>query len=505
VTLSGGALAGLLGQQAAAASVPVPLADAVVEAAGAVALGAPVSSLVSAQAVHLSEGVMRMMLVTKLKAVGAVALTVLALTGGLGFGLVPARAGDDPAKTAVNPSAGKQAAGEAEARPVDDAAYLNRLCLDLRGTPATVLEQLFFAADPDANKRDKVIDWLVADEAVTAHLAKQLNVSADRVRVVRVKGGPGAPGGLLVLVAKPDEGRYLMTVIDRSKSMTGGDTLYLDVTSDVKETNTGAFLFATGQNGNGGLSGAVVLNETVARRVEAYWIDEPGVEVLVWDVKSGKRVRTFLRVMTDGQPQQDGLRDLSYWLVAEQPETVYLNSRLEVADSDADFLRRVLTSARGTPPTAVEEKYFSEDKDPRKREKLLDTLLKDPAVAKKLGDDWKKQMLAPPPVQTLKYRAVVTEYYTGRVRWQVADPQAERLAKLVDTLLAAKKPDDQVLDGLTLTVVGRLPTDGEKSLALSAVDKATDKRAAWIDVATALAATDEAKKHAEALKGPAKP
>ena len=36
-------------------------------------------------------------------------------------------------------------------------------------------------------------------------------------------------------------------------------------------------------------------------------------------------------------------------------------------------------SARGSAPTALEEKYFAEDKDSKKREKLLDLLLKDPA------------------------------------------------------------------------------------------------------------------------------
>jgi RNA polymerase sigma factor (sigma-70 family) len=54
------------------------------------------TSLVSAHAVHLCEGVMRMMMLAKLKAAGACALLALALTGGLGIGLVPARAGDDP-------------------------------------------------------------------------------------------------------------------------------------------------------------------------------------------------------------------------------------------------------------------------------------------------------------------------------------------------------------------------------------------------------------------------
>ena len=61
----------------------------------------------------------------------------------------------------------------------------------------------------------------------------------------------------------------------------------------------------------------------------------------------------------------------------------------------------MLTDVRGNGPTALELKYFTEDKDPKKREKLLDTLLKDQAVQKKLGDAWKAKMLGP---QTMTYK-----------------------------------------------------------------------------------------------------
>ena len=55
-------------------------------------------------------------------------------------------------------------------------------------------------------------------------------------------------------------------------------------------------------------------------------------------------------------------------------------------------------------PRRIEQKYFIEDKDPKKREKLLDMLLKDPVVAKKLGDDWKTKMLASGQPTTLNER-----------------------------------------------------------------------------------------------------
>jgi hypothetical protein len=270
-------------------------------------------------------------------------------------------------------------------------------------------------------------------------------------------------------------------------------------------------------------------------------------------------------------------------------------------NSDVEFLKKVLHDVRGTPPTMLEEKYFSEDKEPKKREKLLDTLLKDPTVAKKLGDDWKKKMLEaqskpfqnatqswrevfeggkltiiPPPgnPQTLQQQPRLTwKVQDSRVapanpkapqppadpakpgfewqlvpaapkspqppadpvkpgiEWQVvpAAPKAlqpptqprrviieeevvkvptnqknlqqpmhgsSRLEKLVGELLAAKKTDAEMLEAVTLATVSRLPTEIEKRLTLSLVTKAGDRSAAWIEVAKALAATDEAPKAA---------
>jgi RNA polymerase sigma factor (sigma-70 family) len=107
IALSGGALAAVLGGNASAATVPPRLADGLARAAEALAAGAPVSSLVSARAVQLSEGVMRMMLVTKLRAAGAAALATLALTTGLGLGLAPARASDPEPGDPPGPQPGR--------------------------------------------------------------------------------------------------------------------------------------------------------------------------------------------------------------------------------------------------------------------------------------------------------------------------------------------------------------------------------------------------------------
>jgi RNA polymerase sigma factor (sigma-70 family) len=153
-------------------------------------------------------------------------------------------------------------------------------------------------------------------------------------------------------------------------------------------------------------------------------------------------------------------------------------------ETDEAFLNRAIESARGGKPTRIEKEYFLADKDAKKREKMLDQLLKDPAVAKKVGPEWKQNMLNPPKKYTLSVR------FSG-------DDWAD---KLIDELLAKKKTDEQVLEALTLAATGRLPTDTEKKLVAAAVGKAKEKKAAWQEVAGTLAGTDEAKTHAERLK-----
>jgi len=328
---------------------------------------------------------------------------------------------------------------------------------------------------------------------------------------------------------------------------------------------------------------------------------------------------------------------------SETPLLVQLEAPAS-ANSDAAFLKRVVLDVRGTAPTTLEEKYFTEDKDPKKREKLLETLLKDPAVAKKLGDEWKKKMLAtpalregklewkfiepkggewkfvepkgfeivpvpakpktpqqqgqplqfelknieiiptpakpkapkqegplqfelkftpltpapdkpktPPQGQPLQFelkfdpltppapdkprtpqqgqplqfelkfadpvtpvpakpktpqqpsvRVVVPDGSTPApatprtpqpsAQSQSSAPQPTRLEKLVSDLLAAKKSDGEMLEAVTLATVGRLPTDAEKRLTLGLVGKTVDRKAAWVEVAKALAATEEGTK-----------
>jgi hypothetical protein len=172
------------------------------------------------------------------------------------------------------------------------------------------------------------------------------------------------------------------------------------------------------------------------------------------------------------------------------------------AETDEEFLRRACQDARGTTPTTVEVEYFKADKDPRKREKLLDSLLKDPAVAKKVGEGWKDRMLQ------RKINANDAELFLGQRRQALkawhwvyrASAKPNRFDSLLDQLLGGKRTDEQILEGLSLAVLGRLPTESEKQLALANVSRQQDKRAAWREVLHTLAGTSEAKQHADELQ-----
>ena len=77
VALSGGALAAVLSQQAASAGVPASVAVSTIKAESLLAAGkAAATGAISVKVAALTEGVMKAMLFTKLKAVMAVVLVL---------------------------------------------------------------------------------------------------------------------------------------------------------------------------------------------------------------------------------------------------------------------------------------------------------------------------------------------------------------------------------------------------------------------------------------------
>jgi RNA polymerase sigma factor (sigma-70 family) len=540
VVLSGGALAGLLGAPGSAHAVPVALVAGTVKAAEAVASGTAVGAFASAGAVQLSEGVIRMMLLSKLKAAAVAVVTALALTTGVGLGLVPAAtASDNPeagARAATAPTgapATKPAAPPAIPKADDDtsdATFLRRLTLDVRGTPPTDVETFFFVSDTDEEKRAKVVELITDDDKQRIEIAKKLGVPVERVKVVRLKVvGDGKNVTEVVGVQIDTKGA--------SADVTKWATVKAEPKADV-------LLFSA--DGKRAIFSPLD-NQSVWRSA--------GVQLLTEDVKGGKQPQV-VRVWDTA----DG-KDVFKW-VAQPPAgdpklwaTRLTETFVVAGDSDAEFLKRVLTDARGTAPTALELKYFAQDKDPNKREKLLDELLKEPAVQKKLGDEWKKKVLAgnpkaglfqvfpgqplsldlafplvpglpappvppkpgqpnvlivpKPPIPPAPSKPPVPPTVVPGVPLKVvvegtALAPAAKFEKLVDDLIAAKKSDEAILEALTLAAQGRLPTDVEKALA-GTVAKAPDRKAAWVAVAKALAAPKGDTIKLKAVVEPSKP
>ena len=439
VTLSGGALATAVSANAATAAVPHALTASAVRAAGAAAGGAAAGAF-PAHVVQLSDGVMRMMMLAKLKAAAVAVLAAAVVAGGFGVGALPAAAADDkpaakadPAKPGLGPN-------------LTDEEFLKRVCLDLRGDAPTRIEMGYFLDDKDAAKRKKVVGWLADGE-------KQ--ATADALMLY----GIDLPNGNVVW----NEAYNNTVLVDPSSSLRPATV------------NGNAALIYDGVTVKGTATGGI----------------------------AGLTLRT-------------DYPDLGRWLVAgSDPNTVGVRYALladgsvrriayHPADTDEAFLRRVCLDARGTPPTRIEVEYFVADQDPKKREKLIDLLLKDAEVAKKVGDGWKQKVLAPTARLYWTTHPPLAWTADGRAAWTAnLVPylgQPDRFDTLIGQLLDGKRADDHVLDTLTAAFLGRLPTESERAFVLGSVSKAADKKAAWTDVVFALTNTKEAKQYAEELK-----
>jgi hypothetical protein len=428
------------------------------------------------------------------------------------------------------------AAPEPEA---DDSTFLRRLCLDVRGTPPTDVETWFFVSDGDDDKRGKLVEWLTADDAARAALAKKLGIPAERVRVLRVRLAPDGKGVLVVVNDDRAGG-------DRVARLVSGNGPAVPAEGTVRHAVVIRKLPTNAANGPA-IAFALQLDSAATADGPA-----AGAPVAAGDTTGAARL---WRV--EGE-------DKLYQFIRRQVPDVgvgptYAADGLFVvgtSDSDGEFLKRVLTDVRGSGPTALEQKYFTEDKDPKKREKLLDMLLKDPAVRKKLGEVWKAKMLAadsrnpktaelngeqllfwmlsdgkqdglrlqvnptPPKaveglhVEGLQWKVVpqpaapakppegmpLNAWLQGQIAPQPPAPatpaaaKAGKFEKLVGELIAAKKSDEAILEAVTLAALSRLPTDNEKKIVLASIGSVTDRKAAWVAVARAMAGTEEPKK-----------
>jgi RNA polymerase sigma factor (sigma-70 family) len=551
IALTGGALAVVLGTHGAAQAVPPALAAAAV--AGATAGAAP------AAAVYLSEGVLRMMALSRLKPALAAVMTAVGLSVGVGTAVLPTAAGQSPAAEKKPLAAG----------PLDDDAFLRRACDVIRGTPATDLERALFKLDADPKKRAKVVEWLLAEPVPVAvradrtALVKWLLMADGSLRKVDPstvgKGGawfgsqpegkvnpndwlvqgvgeikPDDPAGTIPLI---DPGSWRARLLPYIQEPADPPKPAAEPPANPTNKRVEQFLWqmaqpraevkkadgkpATADQARAEIDKARIEVMEAKQKVEKAESDRKRAEKGANAVDSDlaridlevararlAEAQARLEKATAQPAPPEKPNGVVAEVVADPPaeaarrQAVY--DLLQVHDAatpdDATFLRRVLQDALGKPPTALELKYFTEDKDPQKREKVLDLLLKDAAVAKKLGPDWRNKVLGLPV--PWKVEVVWADDVVGKLgeieaaKVGVADPFAKLLVQVLD----GKRTDEQIADAICLATVGRFPTEAEQRMALAAAAGAKDKRAAWSHVVQALAGTKEAQAHAEALK-----
>jgi hypothetical protein len=379
---------------------------------------------------------MRMIFLTKLKTAAATAAVLLTLAGGVGPGLVPAAAQDAKADSAA------ARAAPAGPKAPDDAAFLDRICVEFRGSKATPVEHVYFAADADAGKRHKVTRWLLADPAAKAHLGGKAE-AGTRADDVFVFTDHGADVKRFTVTTKDAAATEVQTVrewVDVGADPKRIDSYYRTVrlaaaADDRAPADRKTVVVRDGMDGTARLE--VLLDAEAPPdakkaepapaapvRVRVLTADKDGKEYRVVMVgEDGKQFRLSVPALGDGPaagktPPAEGYlvelysrlpdgkktdgKEPAPTLWAAQPPGGTADRAVTVwdvspsIDTDAAFLHRAVAEARGTPPTTIEERYFAADPDPRKREKLLDALLSDPAAARRVGEAWKRRMLAPP-------------------------------------------------------------------------------------------------------------
>jgi RNA polymerase sigma factor (sigma-70 family) len=432
IALSGGALAATITTHTAHAAVPSALISKAADAGSAIGAGGTAIGAASAKAIQLSEGVMRMLFITKLRKCALSFSAVLAIVCGLGAAAMTTAWADEPVAKGQSATVPKtQVTSKPSKSKLDDKEFLRRVCLDLRGDAPTEIETIYFVADADENKCSKVVEWLLEDPQAHAwrETRKNPTLKAKDNQCAACHQGAATD-------------KLHQSWINTAKRPIHSDS----------------------------------------------WIFE------IWGHHRAKEAPLLYSVNDSDALWIDGLHP-SYTLWAY----------VAIDSTDEGFLRQACQEARGTPPTHLEIEYFKADKDPRKRDKLLDLLIKDPAVAKKLGDGWKKKMLQPnaSDAATQNYyrvlqKKLIHDYPIRRGELQ-SQNVPERLVQLLDRLLKDKRGDDQVLEALALATLGRLPTESEKKLVLASVSKQEDKTAAWREVLKTFAGTSEAKQYAQEL------
>lgn len=131
--------------------LPATMVTTSARAAAGMALGRTISELVGSKVLKLTQEILRAMVMTKMKCVTGILLTVCVLSQTAGHFLASGVAQDTP----------KEIVKQGKADGVeDDGAFIRRLSKDLRGNDPTPTEVHFFVNIKDPDKREKLINLL---------------------------------------------------------------------------------------------------------------------------------------------------------------------------------------------------------------------------------------------------------------------------------------------------------------------------------------------------------
>jgi RNA polymerase sigma factor (sigma-70 family) len=512
---------------AAGATVPAALVPATSHLALAFASGGPaLAGLASAPPVQLAEGVLRAMLFTKIKGALAMVLAAAVVTTGswrVFRAPAPAQETPSPAVEVPDPAPPKT-------QPADPGSETWVLEAKLRGRTRPIRCVAF---SPDAKTlasgsggladeagelclwdaasgklranftTEHSVQWLAfspdGGTLATAELdrtAKLRDAETGKVVVTLRPPGPGAtqvafsPDGRLLATVNTNRTIQLWSVASRDEERPVRTMAGHDAIQAITFSPDGQRLATAGQDGAARLwdvaSGKEVASlqghkgtvESVSFSPDGKTLASAGADgaVRVWDVATGKEVRrlaagkapvlsvTFapdgrLLASSGGQPEDS----------KAQPEA----GRVLLWDVSTGQIKAQLRGHTDRVFTVT----FSPDG------KRLVSAGGDGTIV-----IWRRQVQsagrdlrgAPPKGEGLV---------------------ADRLDQLLSQLLRSNRPDDQVVEGLYLATLGRLPTDGEKRNCARLLREQPDARAeAFERLLAALTTSTECQAHLEALQ-----
>ncbi len=498
VTLSAGAIAAALGWHAATSAVPAKLAASAVRAASTV-LGRPPLA-VPPQVVELSEGVLRMFLIEKLKAGATALLAGLILVAGIGFVANSDLRADPQPK-------GELKAPIPVAPESDDLTFLRRTSLDFRGTLPTVLEAKYFLSDEDAKKRSKVTGWMLADHGVgktQEFCTKCHKVSVGAGVAVTDFDFDGRldqfhAGGFDTL--RNFHWRQAIGSFEDPKkadpNVKPGDAVdprNADFTRAAKQL---AELQDQLRKAEDTAQAKEIARLKVRLAAAETELGTARKKLAEWQAKSAPKAKDEL------QESRDFSKTIEYSIELKSDYQRYLHQLGETV-SDADFLQRTVKDLAGRAPSKLEERYFAGDTDPKKREKLVEWLMGKPV---KTGNAQIDDFLADPAIQKQyaawrKARAEAAELEARKKERLANAPQLPTaITRLIADLVAAKKTDNQLLDALCLATLARFPTESERRFVLGEAAKRAEPVEFWSGVATSLVVSKDSREYARQLAG----